>query len=875
MIHVRRIAEEPTLTFFSSSISTSIQPFIVISHRPLGIHGDRIIKSHQVALLSYATPISPSPPLEWASSPSNPHPLAYHITCSTSTFGSSDPIEVSIQLSKKSLQAETPKRVMLELRREILFHSSDSPKMNTVSSMQASSSKANHSTVPKHSRSHSGNGLASFSSSSTLGGSKYKSESQEALITPPPLSNTSSTLSSFSVLAPTTPPAQVSTPAAEYAESIASESYFGLFNSSTSASRKSSIVDLSNTSKRQLHTQHSQQFSPSSVNLSLPAANTLPSKRKKEDITLATFETDCSFTSPTWHGTIKGTMPKAKSIYHYALGETCTTATATSRYYLVPKIQYKNKHSFIELSPIDVTFYTVSLEERKKAEEMKPKIMALQKAEAKLFGSAIGAITSPPCAEEVKEMKKVPNTRHSSSRRGQPQSHTNERNRISQSVSPKVGTGKSTQSLPSISTTSTSKDSKQATKETEEEEKVKLSTVRRRSEQAELSLLLDCPRTRQRFGSTPDLSPIVGSPYTDSVSPSLSAISSTSTTRPRTAAGHGHGNGRGSRPTTANSTKSSTARPRSSAGLDSSAWSTYSGSSGHFATFTIDPPLPSSSLLITGETSYTSSSTMTSSFAQLPPPLILESSMTTSSEDSSIDQSPRSASSKEISQNSAGTTMKNYTYTPSSSHNITSAAVNGLFADFSGFSLRPPDIMLPHAVPLIREEMIHPKSTTPIPSNSSANSLTSSAKRVNMTPPTSTSNKRKSTEILLNHDYPHGKIPHSPSLKLSSSSSSASSAVSSPIVALHEITLALPPASISMNPNASSTGNALLLQPNKPRSIPPMTRLGTHDATLEQAAASVIVLDSPAASTNAPGQRRSKGAMSGAFSFFRRSSARI
>lgn len=867
--------------------------------------------------------------MTWQSSTTDTHPLAYHITSPTSSYGSNDPVNFNIQLSKKSSTAETPKKVVLELRREIVFcplsSSSDSPNPSSSSSntttttkaafenasTTASSSSSNtkkgitapapvaassyFSTSQRHSRANSGPGAPSgihniiippLSSSAYhqhhASSTKLKSESQEALITtPPPLSN-ASTVSSFSTYMPSTPPLIIPTPS-EYAESTG-ESYFGLKNTG---------ADLHYSSRSTVY--HSQQHhhyappAPVPIPIRLPSSSTTTlaaginssaSKKKKEEATLAIFETDCIFTSSTWNGKINGTTPKAKSIYHYALGETCQTLSAYSKFYLVPKIIYKNKNSFIELPRLEIQFYTVSQEERKKAIEMRNRILAVQKAEARLFGGSTAAAEEDRIAERKAEVgrehtvkkrgvsgsksnstsdSKSTSTTSSSTLRSKDYSSATDRTRSSQSVSPKVGTGRSTRRDPPPVYMRTDAERH----EDDKEEAPRLSTVRRRSEQADT--MLDTPlRTRQRFGSTSDLSPVVGSPYLDAVSPSLSVISS-STTRPRTA-----GSGR-SRPTTANSTRSTSnsARPRSSAGLDAavpvSAWTTFSNSSG---TFTIDPHADQSHSSL--HTPSSTEGTATSSSSTMAVVSAIDSasasSMTSASDStppSSRDHSPKSTSSKENLNPQSGS---NYKYSP-----VTPAAVNGLFADFSGFSLKQPDhaMMVPR-VPIIREELVAPKPT--VPRNISSSSSPFSKRSADLGVATDiSSNKRKSTELLVGVGSVHTPSTSTHTHKENAHASTSSSS-SSPIIAFHEITLASPPASIAMNPNNAS--NNSLLSPNAARSA--SSTIMTKSSS-QQSAHSTTTVDLPhiAGQENARhSPRRVKSGMSGAFSFFRRTSTR-
>lgn len=864
----------------------------VISHRAQGIHGDKIIKSHQVALLSYSPlPSTSGSPLSWTSSPADPHPLSYDITSPVSGIGCSDPMSFDVKLSKKNAMAETPKKVVIELRREICFCSGqgESPAPRSKQTFDAYNLKSAPTNVDGTSK-MSGGGLLSDirappptapvpSPTSSSGHSKLKSEIREVLTIPPPLPSNPSAPFSFSKCMPSTPPSGASTPG-ENTHVCGESSYFGLFSKGSCAKQAT----------HHRHTQHSY-VPPAPIPITFPSSirsrqnqQHLQDHRKRKDeiTTLATFEVDCSFTSPSWHGTIQGEIPKSKSIYHYALGETCSTSFAHSRFYLVPKVQYKNKNSFIELPKLEIHLSTVSTEERRKALEQRGKIVAIQRAEARLFGYDDADSEKKRHEHTEKETETTttgPSARASSAisskQREAKQPSRSPRTRISQSASPRVGTG-------GTLTSCSLERAKDSTSETEEEDMPRLSTVRRRSEQADT--LLETPsRTKQRFGPTSDLSPIVGSPYMDAVSPSLSA-NSASTSRPRTTGGR-------SRPTTANSARSAASfagswglRPRSSAGPDhaaasipqqdivNSAWSTFSNAS--TANFTINPAAAAEISHISSHIANTASTGLTSDTPSAPPSL---SSMTTpsTSTTSSISISPRSSSSstkenlKPEQHLSSSIKIENqFGYSP-----ITPSTVNGLFADFSGFSLRPPATPASQAkTSSVKEDSIQPKSTasyhpTSLTKRDPIRASDDTRPSIGITA-CSTTGKRKSEEALY----------HASDAKGSLYTSNLMSSVSSPVVALHEVTLASPPASISMDPNNASH-NSLLS---------PLSRSNASSANMKQSCSNGSYTSARTPSMGSSSvyskqqqqdvalgsPKRGKSGMSGALAFFRRGSTK-
>ena len=275
---------------------------IVISHKPAGIHGDRMTKSHQLALLNYAAPPSTALPLLWSTPLQQRSLLEYTVKANSASFGSSDPLSLSFQLKKKGA-AEAPKRVSVELRREITFAQSGSPTTSYHFEPVRQTGRRGSAFVSNH------------RSSSSLTSLKNGSNEPHTRSTQPLCA-----ADAFELL---TPPPIIPTPL-EYHEAL-TESYFGLFGSAGASRANNHHAIVS------------------------PLSHQTNPKRRKEDVSLATYETDVHLdTQGCWNGQIVCNLPRAKSLYHYALGESCKTASACSRFYLVVRVSYFSIHVYLE-----------------------------------------------------------------------------------------------------------------------------------------------------------------------------------------------------------------------------------------------------------------------------------------------------------------------------------------------------------------------------------------------------------------------------------------------------------------------------------------------------------------------------------------------
>ena len=100
----------------------------VVYHKPAGILGDRLLKSFQVNLQQHGYP-QPGLPLEWTSaaaprsslSPTNL--ISYTASTNTDSYGPDEPFSVQLRLSKTAAdQSLVIKRVTVELRREMTIY---------------------------------------------------------------------------------------------------------------------------------------------------------------------------------------------------------------------------------------------------------------------------------------------------------------------------------------------------------------------------------------------------------------------------------------------------------------------------------------------------------------------------------------------------------------------------------------------------------------------------------------------------------------------------------------------------------------------------------------------------------------------------------
>lgn len=290
----------------------------VIYHKPAGVHGDRIVKSQQVVLLNYgkAHAGSHNAPVQWSSTlgAGRVQPLEYIVTASSANFGSSDPVTFAVRLRRPAVAAQdVPRRVTIELRREVFVSAeqiSPSPSQAPGLVNEKASRRRHHTGLERRQSGADASCASGFDSNTD-------SSSQEGLATPP---------------------LTIPTPI-EYAETCV-ESYFGLFGPASTSQT----------------TRHILSPSPSSPTQSRGAAAAAANAKKREDVVLAVFESELrSEGAEAWSCQVKGSMPKAKSLYHYALGESCSTSSAVSRFYFVVKVsRHANGNSaprFIPLVP--------------------------------------------------------------------------------------------------------------------------------------------------------------------------------------------------------------------------------------------------------------------------------------------------------------------------------------------------------------------------------------------------------------------------------------------------------------------------------------------------------------------------------------------
>lgn len=68
-------------------------------------------------------------------------------------------------------------------------------------------------------------------------------------------------------------------------------------------------------------------------------STTSQAQASAEDVLLATFDTSLDFASKaSCRGSLHGNMPQTRSVYHYAVGESCRTPTGQARFYFVTKV---------------------------------------------------------------------------------------------------------------------------------------------------------------------------------------------------------------------------------------------------------------------------------------------------------------------------------------------------------------------------------------------------------------------------------------------------------------------------------------------------------------------------------------------------------
>lgn len=274
---------------------------IVVFHTPSGLHGDRLIRSQQLGLRIYSAPSVPAGTPSWTSDPHANKGLQYSIQTSASALGSGDDFTISYKLQSHN-PTDAPRRITVELRREVTWLSHVETTSPRTSPPQMSLGyRLSPKLLQKRSRSHSVKRKAERAISPSAVSSGRNS---------PQLDN--HRISSFT--------SQHHTPLRIGA--LASPSYSGLFES-----------DLCKSAG------HSAYLAPPAL------------KPCVDDVSLATFESDLRMTSDgTYRGEIHATVPKSKSTYHYALGETCVTPSATARFYLVLKVCVKARDVAVTVS---------------------------------------------------------------------------------------------------------------------------------------------------------------------------------------------------------------------------------------------------------------------------------------------------------------------------------------------------------------------------------------------------------------------------------------------------------------------------------------------------------------------------------------------
>lgn len=254
-----------------------------------------MVKSHQVALLNYASPDAAATPMHFSSAILSDPRLDYDITCASTAIGSSDPFQINVAICRRA-RAEAAKRVTLELRREICYAQDVAD-----AALGEGAQKTGKTSCRTHKRT---------ASDSSIGISR--SGTQEALMAGqrPPVDRH------------ITPPQQIPTPMERDETGVTS--FFDTFEPAVASVRPAGYMKMS-----------------SSIPPPLPAPVSSLRHGKREDVSLATFEADVNLNNEgVWSGKVTGNMPRAKSLYHYALGESCETASASSRFYVIVRVSY-------------------------------------------------------------------------------------------------------------------------------------------------------------------------------------------------------------------------------------------------------------------------------------------------------------------------------------------------------------------------------------------------------------------------------------------------------------------------------------------------------------------------------------------------------
>jgi hypothetical protein len=251
----------------------------VVNHRPSGMFGSRIVRSHHLAFLRYGAPtLEPFRP--WTDADSHSSPIDYVVSADSSTYAAGDNVSVSLSLRRSPrYPAASIKKIVLEIKRELHIGSSAAAAASSDVSLGATSSPPNN-----------------------------NRNSTEAIARPARRVSGWSLFSRSSAIAPQSP---------------------------AYPSPRSTTSSTSSTAQ--------EDGAPSSSYFCLPSKrSSTPLGNRREEVVLATAARDAEVAfdpEGVWNGRIDCLLPKRRSLYRYSIGESVSTPGAAMRFFVCVRVR--------------------------------------------------------------------------------------------------------------------------------------------------------------------------------------------------------------------------------------------------------------------------------------------------------------------------------------------------------------------------------------------------------------------------------------------------------------------------------------------------------------------------------------------------------
>jgi hypothetical protein len=261
--------------------------FPVVNHRPSGIFGSRLVRSHHLALVRYGGP-NPEPFRPWTDAETLYSSIDYVVSADSASYAAGDNVSVSLALRRSPRSpGAAVKKITLEIRRELLVGAQHNAAATSSDvSLGAASTSPISPGVHRSPRSSMDTATASRPARRISGWSLFGRSSTS--IPPSP--------------AYPSPRSPSSSASSSPHEEDAPSSYFCL------PSKRSSTSTLGN---------------------------------RRDEVVLATTtrDSDISFDADgTWNGRIDCALPKRKNLYRYSSGESVSTPGASLRFFVCVRV---------------------------------------------------------------------------------------------------------------------------------------------------------------------------------------------------------------------------------------------------------------------------------------------------------------------------------------------------------------------------------------------------------------------------------------------------------------------------------------------------------------------------------------------------------